>query len=238
MDYAYQYVRATRTSRITSSQFDFASGQLTASLTRKTDLDTSVQVFNGNDALITNLVGSVPAFTGSVAITLATLPVAPIILVPPLGRTNRLAENANLTVIAGGSAPLAFQWLRNGASLSDGGNLFGVATDTLTWTNLTPSNSGLYQVVITNVLGNATSPTAPLVVATPPNLNGITLLPDRNIQLSLSALSNLTYRIDASTNLIDWAGVTNLSNPNCTFQFIDFAATNFHRRFYRSLWVP
>ena len=43
LDYANQYVRATRTSRIASSQFDTSSGQVGVALSGKTDLATSVQ---------------------------------------------------------------------------------------------------------------------------------------------------------------------------------------------------
>jgi len=56
--------------------------------------------------------------------------------------------------------------------------------------------------------------------------------------LSLTAASNLTYRIDASTNLSTWAVLTNLPNPSGTIQFIDLAATNFPQRFYRAVWAP
>src|SRR5262249_54907508 len=48
MDYANQYVRATRTSHIRCSEFDSSSGQVLVSLAGKSDLDTSVQVFVGN----------------------------------------------------------------------------------------------------------------------------------------------------------------------------------------------
>ena len=49
LDYASQYVRATRTSRLVSSAFDPGSGQVTATFSGKTDLDTVVYVFAGAD---------------------------------------------------------------------------------------------------------------------------------------------------------------------------------------------
>jgi hypothetical protein len=56
--------------------------------------------------------------------------------------------------------------------------------------------------------------------------------------LSLSATPDLIYRLDASTNLVDWLALTNIANPSGTIQFSDLQATNFSRRFYRAVWVP
>jgi len=75
-DYAAQYSRATRTSRLLAADYDPASGQVTATLSGSTDLDTQVLVFLGQDNAITSTPGTVPAFSG-----LTTEPVA---LLPPL----------------------------------------------------------------------------------------------------------------------------------------------------------
>ena len=71
MDYAYQYVRATRTSKLVSAAYDPASGQVTANLSGFTDLDTLVYTYNGDDNVITNIPGTIPAFLQP-----ETLPVA------------------------------------------------------------------------------------------------------------------------------------------------------------------
>jgi hypothetical protein len=78
MDYACQYVRATRTSRLLNSGYDPASGRVTVTLTGTADLDTSVYVFVGADASISSSFGTVPQFSGSVTDTVATL-VAPLL---------------------------------------------------------------------------------------------------------------------------------------------------------------
>jgi hypothetical protein len=75
-------------------------------------------------------------------------------------------------------------------------------------------------------------------VVLPPRFTSVTLSPDGTPLLSLEAVSNLTYRIDAGTDLTSWAVLTNLANPNGTFQFIDGGATGLLRRFYRAAWVP
>ena len=56
--------------------------------------------------------------------------------------------------------------------------------------------------------------------------------------LALAAYSNLTCRIDVSTDLVTWTTLTNLSDTNGALQFIDEAATNFPNRFYRAVWGP
>src|SRR5439155_26382415 len=73
LDYACQYVRGTRTARIVASDYDPVAGQVTATLSGKSDMDTLVHVFVGADNSITNLFGAVPAFSGAVTIPLVTL---------------------------------------------------------------------------------------------------------------------------------------------------------------------
>ncbi|HWX19197.1 MAG TPA: hypothetical protein VN578_04725 [Candidatus Binatia bacterium] len=73
MDYAYQYVRATRTSRLLSSAYDPASGQVTANFSGTTDLDTLAYVYTGDDNVITNVAGTVPAFSQPQTVPIALL---------------------------------------------------------------------------------------------------------------------------------------------------------------------
>jgi hypothetical protein len=73
LDYASQYVRATRTSRLVATGYDPASGQVSASFSGKTDLDTFVHVFNGQDSSITDSLGPVPVFSASITAIVATV---------------------------------------------------------------------------------------------------------------------------------------------------------------------
>jgi hypothetical protein len=66
----------------------------------------------------------------------------------------------------------------------------------------------------------------------------VALLPDRNPLLTFSGVTNLSCRIDISTDLFSWTTLTNMPNPDGTLQFFDPYATNFARRFYRVFSLP
>jgi Concanavalin A-like lectin/glucanases superfamily/CARDB/Bacterial TSP3 repeat len=57
------------------------------------------------------------------------------------------------------------------------------------------------------------------------------------LDLLLFSLPGLNYRIDASSDLLNWAAVTNFVSTNATTRFLDSSATNYSRRFYRAV-VP
>jgi subtilisin-like proprotein convertase family protein len=73
LDYASQYLRATRTSKLLSGNFDSGTRQVTALLSGKTDLDTIVHVFTGQDSGISDTTGTVPTFSGSITSLVAVV---------------------------------------------------------------------------------------------------------------------------------------------------------------------
>ena len=62
-------------------------------------------------------------------------------------------------------------------------------------------------------------------------------LGSNGLDLVLFSLPGLEYRIDASSNLVDWTTVTNILSTNATMHLRDSSATNYSRRFYRAV-VP
>ncbi len=161
-----------------------------------------------------------------------------IITLQPQSQTVGAGDSVAFNVTATGAAPLSYQWSQNQAPLANGGNISGAITATLTLTSVTQTNAGNCTVVITNAGGSVTSSIASLTVVMRPNLAPPTLLPDGSVRLSLRVTPGLFYRLDASTNLVDWAALTNLANPSGTIEFTDLQAPNFSRRFYRAVWVP
>ena len=168
LDYASQYVRATRTSRLLSSGYDPVSGQVTATLSGTTDLDTSVYVFVGADSSITSSFGTVPVFSGTVTDTVATLPggrpVAPVVIDAPASRTNSPGTTTTFTVTTSGTEPLSYQWLQNQVPLANGGRISGATANALAISNLQAADAGSYSVVVSNLAGSATSANAILTV--------------------------------------------------------------------------
>ena len=79
-------------------------------------------------------------------------------------------SNATFSVIATGTAPLSYQWQWKGTNIFNGGQLTGVTSNALTVANAQLSNAGLYDVVVTNTAGCATSTVANLVVFVPPSI--------------------------------------------------------------------
>ena len=70
----------------------------------------------------------------------------------------------SFSVTATGTAPLSYQWQKDGVNLTDGGRITGATTATLTITGVMESDEGGYRCVVTNSAGTATSNTAMLTV--------------------------------------------------------------------------
>ena len=140
---------------------NLANGGRISGATSNTLTITGVQPTDaGNYTLVvTNAVGAV---TSSVAILAVLGP--PVITVPPASQTVAAGTTLSLSVSASGTLPLSYQWLFNGAALSDGTQFSGTATPTLWLTNAQPANAGGYSVVVTNVVGSVTSAVATLTV--------------------------------------------------------------------------
>jgi hypothetical protein len=240
LDYGCQYVRATRTSRLVSSAYDSGSGLVTATFSGKTDLDTQVSVFLGAGSYIGSSLALVPTFSNSMTTAVASLggrPVLPVIINPPTSLTTNTGAMVAFTVDATGTAPLTYQWLGNGTPLVDGANIAGASDSVLTLAGVDETNAGNYSVVVSNLVGSVTSEVATLTVVLPPHFTSVSMSPDGKPLFSLDAVSNLTYRIDASTDLVTWMALTNLPNPTGTLQFTDPDTTNFLLRFYRAVWA-
>jgi hypothetical protein len=88
--------------------------------------------------------------------------VPPSIVTPPQSGFVVLGSNATLTVVAGGSAPLSYQWRFNGT------NLAGATSASYTRINAQSAHSGYYDVVVSNAWGTAASVPVLLEIMLPP----------------------------------------------------------------------
>ncbi len=88
----------------------------------------------------------------------------PAITVQPTPLVVMEGEPASFSVGTGGAAPLLYQWRRNGANLVNGGRISGATSPTLVIDPAIPSDSGVYDVLVSNGCGGATSTPASLTV--------------------------------------------------------------------------
>lgn len=116
-------------------------------------------------------VGATNYTSGSGSITVLVQP-APTIVQQPVSLSKYPTETAQFTVLAQGNQPLFYRWRKGGLPLTDGGNLSGATTASLSISNIVPADAGSYDVVITNAIGSVTSLVATLtVLPTGPALN-------------------------------------------------------------------
>ncbi len=122
-------------------------------------------------------------FLGAATSTLATLSIRtpPSVVTQPTNLTVLSGSNAAFSVEAGGTAPLAYQWVFNATNL-----LTDATNTTVSLTNVQPANGGNYQVRISNPAGSATSVVAILTVLVAPSITQ----PPTNLTVAAGATAN------------------------------------------------
>lgn len=123
-------------------------------------------------------------------------------LVKSLPPTGSVIFSSNITLTASGSGnglAATYKWQRNGANLSDGGNISGSQTRNLTITSATANNAGTYTFVVGNSYGTVTSSPEVLSVTGDPRI--LSQSPDQSgppnstVNFSINAIGTptLTY---------------------------------------------
>jgi hypothetical protein len=84
--------------------------------------------------------------------------IAPVITVQPQPVAVTAGQSAQFSVTATGTAPLAYQWQRNGV------NIAGATAATCSVVNAQSANVGSYRVIVSNAAGSVTSTAATLTV--------------------------------------------------------------------------
>jgi uncharacterized delta-60 repeat protein len=91
----------------------------------------------------------------------------PVITTQPAGRTNAAISTASFNVVAVGPEPLSYQWFKDHQALTDGGNISGARTSTLTLARVLKPDEGRYSVEVSNPEGAVSSLDAQLAVIDP-----------------------------------------------------------------------
>lgn len=148
-------------------------------------------------------------------VTLAVV-TPPVITSEPANQAVLQGMAANFTVGTGPDALLFYQWQYDGTNLSDGGNIFGSATGTLTISNVAPANVGSYSVIVSNAAGVMVSsnvsltiiPSPPVIVQQPTNQD---VLPGAPASFNVAAVGNQPFYYQwqfDGTNLTNNANVS------------------------------
>jgi immunoglobulin I-set domain protein len=109
------------------------------------------------DVVVSNSVNSVTS--AQATLTVNSTPVGPTITTQPANRTVTAGQTASFSVVASGTAPLAYQWQKNGSDITS-----ATAASYTTPVTTTSDSGALYRVVVTNTAGNVTSNSATLTV--------------------------------------------------------------------------
>jgi hypothetical protein len=143
-----------------------------------------------NDAqfyvVVSDPAGNMTSRTAVLTVTPAA--VAPSITSEPASRSVTVGQTASFSVVASGTAPLTYQWSRNGASIS-GATLASYSTPATTLAD----NGAQFYVVVSDPAGNMTSRTAVLTVTPAPVAPSITSEPvNQTVTVGQSAAFSVT----------------------------------------------
>ena len=144
------------------------------------------------------------SLTSSVATLTVVFP--PAITTPPASQTVVAGQSASFSVVAGGTAPLWYQWCRNGTAVA------GATDVSLTFANLQTNNAGNYTVVVTNAWGSVTSAVATLTVLVPAGITtqpqSLAVLAGQSATFSVTANGTAPFSYQWSFNGATLAGAT------------------------------
>ena len=176
---------------------------------------TSTVTFNGITATptswsVTSIVPRVPsgASTGSVMVTVGGLAsngvafavtIVPSVTIQPTSQNVIAGNSTTFLVIAAGTAPLSYQWQKNGASIS------GATSSTYTTpAETTGDNGAQFTVAVSNSAGSVTSNAAALTVnAAPPGLltTSTSSLNFGNVNIGSGGTLGVTFSTSGSSNI-------------------------------------
>ncbi|MBO4545630.1 MAG: immunoglobulin domain-containing protein [Verrucomicrobia bacterium] len=120
---------------------------------------TSATVTLSGQLVITTSNGAVSADIAVQNVTFTAAPSAPVITAQPQSQTVSEGGSVTFSVTATGSAPLLYQWMKDGAVIS------GATGSSYTIGSVKPSDAGTYVVMIMNAQGAVMSSPATLTLA-------------------------------------------------------------------------
>lgn len=139
--------------------------------------------------IVTNSAGSVTSSAASL-----TVNAPPTITSQPSARTVVAGSAATFAVVATGTAPLSYQWIKDGVAIS------GAVGSTFNRNPAAAADTGSYTVVVSNPFGSATSVgvtltvNAPPVITTQPTAQSVTAGANANFNVTATGTAPLSYQ--------------------------------------------
>src|SRR6202790_5183115 len=151
------------------------------------------------DVVVSNTAGT--ATSNAATLTVNAASVVPTITTQPVSQAVTAGQTATFSVVATGTTPLSYQWLKNGA------NIAGATSSSYTTPATTAADGGsTFNVVLSNTAGTATSNAATLTVNAAPVAPTITTQP-ANQTVTAGATSS-SYTTPATTSFDNGARFT------------------------------
>jgi len=119
---------------------------------------------------------------------------APVITLQPQSTNLTIGQKAVLSVSADGTAPLSYQWSRNGT------NILWATAPVITLTNASYLTVGLYSAVVTNAFGKATTASANIglsavpVITNGPTSTEVYFRQNANFSVGVYSLTQVGYQ--------------------------------------------
>jgi pectate lyase len=135
--------------------------------------------------MVSNNLGHVLSMPATLTVNL----LAPVITTQPLTQTVNLGDTTTLSVVATGSAPLAYLWYKDNVPLPE------ATTSTLTITNAQIADGGSYHVTVGNSVTTVTSDPAIVTINTAPVAPVITKQPASQ---TAGVGTNVTFSVTAT----------------------------------------
>jgi uncharacterized repeat protein (TIGR03803 family) len=139
---------------------------------------------------------------------------------------------ALFTVATFGAAPVSYQWQQHGINLTNGGNISGANTATLTVSNVTDSDAAVFSVVVSNSVSSVTSHEAVLeVIFSPPGIAtqpaSQTVVTGTTASFTVAAFGDqpLSYQWQENgTNLADGGAIVGSATSSLTISSVTLAS--------------
>ena len=167
---------------------------------------TSATVALSGQLMITTSNGAVSADIAVQNVTFTAAPSAPVITAQPKSQTVSEDGSVTFSVTATGSAPLLYQWMKDGAPIS------GATGSSYTIGSVKPSDAGTYVVMIMNAQGAVMSSPATLTLAQ----EGA---PELKLEPAGSGKWKITFTgtLQESTDMKTWKNVSGTQGGTYTF---------------------